>query len=122
MFAFLLCSFSIGFEDDHLYDETRYAREVSERYGTDHHEFKLSYKDMLDVLPDVITTFDEPFADSSAIPTYIVAQETKKYVTVALSGDGGDELFAGYSRYHIGYKLWSRLGKVPLWGRKGLAH
>ena len=92
-------TFSIGFSDAKLFDETRYSREVAERYNTDHHEFILTYQDMLDVLPDVLSTFDEPFADSSAIPTYIVSRETRKHVTVALSGDGGDELFAGYRSY-----------------------
>jgi asparagine synthase (glutamine-hydrolysing) len=112
-------TFSIGFKDDHLYDETHFAREVSERYRTDHHEFKLGYQDMLNVLPDVIATFDEPFADSSAIPTYIVAQETKKYVTVALSGDGGDELFAGYRSYLSEY-WYARYMQIPGLFRKGL--
>jgi asparagine synthase (glutamine-hydrolysing) len=97
-------TFSIGFKDDPLYDETHYAREVSERYGTDHHEFKLGYKDMLDVLPDVISTFDEPFADSSAIPTYIV---------------GGDELFAGYRSYLSEY-WYARYMQIPGLFRKGL--
>ena len=92
-------TFSIGFKDAELYDETDYAREVADYFKTDHHEFKLTYRDMLDVLPDVLATFDEPFADSSAIPTYIVSRKTRKYVTVALSGDGGDELFAGYRSY-----------------------
>jgi asparagine synthase (glutamine-hydrolysing) len=112
-------TFSIGFKDDHLYDETHYAREVAEQYGTDHHEFKISYKEMLDVLPDVISAFDEPFADSSAIPTYIVAEETKKYVTVALSGDGGDELFGGYRSYLSEY-WYSRYMQIPGLFRKGL--
>ncbi len=112
-------TFSIGFKDDAFYDETHYAREVSERYGTDHHEFKLSYKDMLDVLPDVISTFDEPFADSSAIPTYIVSRETRKYVTVALSGDGGDELFAGYRSY-LGEYWYTRYMQIPALFRQGL--
>jgi len=105
-------TFSIGFEDDPLYDETHYAREVAELYRTEHREFKLSYKDMLSVLPDVISAFDEPVADSSAIPTYIVAQETKKYVTVALSGDGGDELFAGYRSYMSEY-WFARYMQIP---------
>jgi asparagine synthase (glutamine-hydrolysing) len=106
-------TFSIGFKDDLLYDETQYAREVSERYGTEHHEFKLGYNDMLEVLPDVMATFDEPFADSSAIPTYIVAQETKKYVTVALSGDGG------YRSYLSEY-WYNRYMQIPGLFRKGL--
>ena len=105
-------TFSIGFKDDCLYDETHYAREVAKRYQTDHHEFKLSYEDMLNVLKDVISTFDEPFADSSAIPTYIVSRETKKFVTVALSGDGGDELFAGYRSYLSEY-WYSRYMQIP---------
>ena len=112
-------TFSIGFKDDHLYDETHYAREVAQLYGTEHHEFKLSYKDMLDVLPDVISTLDEPFADSSAIPTYIVSRETRKYVTVALSGDGGDELFAGYRSYLSEY-WYTRYMQIPALFREGL--
>jgi asparagine synthase (glutamine-hydrolysing) len=92
-------TFSIGFKDDSLFDETHYAREVARLYKTEHREFKLTYRDMLDVLPDVLSTFDEPFSDSSAIPTYVVSRETRKFVTVALSGDGGDELFAGYRSY-----------------------
>ena len=92
-------TFSIGFKDDRLFDETAYAREVSKRFKTDHTEILLTYKDMLDVFEEVIDTFDEPFADSSAIPTYIVSRETKRFVKVALSGDGGDELFAGYRSY-----------------------
>ena len=94
---------SLGFEDADLYDETGYAREVAELNKTDHHEYKLSYKDMLEALPNITSSFDEPFADSSAIPTYIVAKETKEHVTVALSGDGGDELFAGYRSYLAEY-------------------
>ena len=112
-------TFSIGFKDDSLYDETHYAREVAKRYQTDHHEFKLGYKDMLDVLADVISTFDEPFADSSAIPTYIVSRETKKFVTVALSGDGGDELFAGYRSYLSEY-WYARYMQIPGLLRNGV--
>ena len=92
---------------------------MAERYQTDHHEFKLSYKDMLNVLPDVISAFDEPFADSSAIPTYIVSRETRKYVTVALSGDGGDELFAGYRSY-LGEYWYTRYMQIPALFREGL--
>lgn len=99
-------TFSIGFNDDPLYDETAYALDVARMYRTDHHEIKLSFKDMLDVFPTVLDTFDEPFGDSSAIPTYIVSRETRKHVTVALSGDGGDELFAGYRSYLAEY--WQR--------------
>jgi asparagine synthase (glutamine-hydrolysing) len=112
-------TFSIGFKDDSLYDETLYAREVAQRYHTDHHEFKLNYKDMLDVLADVLSTFDEPFADSSAIPTFIVSRETRKHVTVALSGDGGDELFAGYRSYLSEY-WYDRYMQIPGLFRDGL--
>jgi asparagine synthase (glutamine-hydrolysing) len=112
-------TFSIGFKDDPLYDETRYARDVAARYGTEHNEFKLGYEDMLDVLPEVISAFDEPFADSSAIPTFIVSRETKKYVTVAMSGDGGDELFAGYRSYLSEY-WYTRYMQIPALFREGL--
>jgi len=112
-------TFSIGFKDDKLFDETDYARDVAKLFKTDHHEFKLTYRDMLDVLMTVLSTFDEPFADSSAIPTYIVSRETKKYVTVALSGDGGDELFAGYRSY-LGEYWHKRYSMIPSLFREGL--
>ncbi|MBT4364756.1 MAG: asparagine synthase, partial [Desulfobacteraceae bacterium] len=92
-------TFSIGFKGARLFDETSEARETADFLKTDHHEFRLNSSDILDVFPDILSTFDEPFSDSSAIPTYIVSRETKKHVTVALSGDGGDELFAGYRSY-----------------------
>ncbi|MBC8178717.1 MAG: asparagine synthase (glutamine-hydrolyzing) [Deltaproteobacteria bacterium] len=112
-------TFSIGFKDDKLFDETHYAREAARLFKTDHHEFKLTYRDMLDALPDVLSTFDEPFADSSAIPTYIVSRETKRHVTVALAGDGGDELFAGYRSY-LGEYWYNRYMMVPAILRDGL--
>jgi len=112
-------TFSIGFKEASLYDETHYAREVAQLYNTDHHEFKLTHRDMLDVFPEVLSTFDEPFADSSAIPTYIVSRETRRHVTVALSGDGGDELFAGYRSY-LGEYWYRRYRMVPGFIRKGL--
>jgi asparagine synthase (glutamine-hydrolysing) len=105
-------TFSIGYKNDPLYDETVYAREVARLYNTDHHEFKLSYKDMLDELPNIFSSFDEPFADSSAIPAYVVAKQTRKDVTVALSGDGGDELFAGY-RYYLAEYWAAKYKMVP---------
>jgi asparagine synthase (glutamine-hydrolysing) len=105
-------TFSIGYEDLPLFDETRYAREVARWNGTEHYEFKLGYKDILDAFPKVLDIFDEPFADSSAVPTYIVSRETRRHVTVALSGDGGDELFAGY-RMYLG-EVWAKhYAKVP---------
>ena len=111
-------TFSIGFKDDKLFDETHYAREVAGLFKTDHHEFKLNSRDMLDIFSDVLSTFDEPFADSSAIPTYIVSRETKKHVTVALSGDGGDELFAGYRSY-LGEYWYQRYMMIPVLLREG---
>lgn len=105
-------TFSIGFKDAPLYDETRYAREVAALYHTDHREFRLTYRDMIEVLPEVLSTFDEPFSDSSAIPTYIVSRETRKHVTVALSGDGGDELFAGYRSY-LAHHWYQKYMMVP---------
>jgi asparagine synthase (glutamine-hydrolysing) len=112
-------TFSIGYREDQLYDETRYANEVAKQYGTDHREFKLSHKDMLGVFTEVLSAFDEPFADSSAIATYIISKETRKYVTVALSGDGGDELFGGYRSY-LGEYWYSRYMQIPGLLRKGV--
>ena len=90
-------TFSIGFED-RAFDERRYARMVAERYGTDHHELVVS-PSALDVLPTLAWHFDEPFADSSAIPSFYVARMSREHVTVVLNGDGGDECFGGYRRY-----------------------
>ncbi|MBW2029170.1 MAG: asparagine synthase (glutamine-hydrolyzing) [Deltaproteobacteria bacterium] len=105
-------TFSIGYRDLPSFDETKYAREVAALNSTDHHEFRLGYRDILDAFPMVLENIDEPFADSSAVPTYIVSRETRNHVTVALSGDGGDELFAGY-RMYLG-EFWSRYyGRVP---------
>ena len=96
-------TFSIGYKDMPLFDETRYSREVAKFNKTEHCEFKLDYKDILDSFPAVLETLDEPFADSSAVPTYAVSQEAKRHVTVALAGDGADELFAGYRMYQGEY-------------------
>lgn len=105
-------TFSIGYKDLPLFDETGYAREVASLYHTDHHEFKLSHHDLLDAFPSILEMLDEPFADSSAVPTFIVSRETRNKVTVALSGDGGDELFAGYRMYQGEY--WSRFyNRIP---------
>jgi asparagine synthase (glutamine-hydrolysing) len=112
-------TFSIGYKDNKIYDETAYAKEVASLHNTEHHEFKLSYRDMLQALPDIISSFDEPFADSSAIPTYIVSRETRKHVTVALSGDGGDELFAGYRSY-LAENWFAKYMMLPGFLREGL--
>ena len=112
-------TFSIGYRDLPTFDETSYAREVAAFHKTDHHEFRLDHRDVLDAFPEVLKTLDEPFADSSAVPTYIVSRETRRHVTVALSGDGGDELFAGYRMYR-GEAWAGAYGRIPGFLRNGL--
>jgi len=90
-------TFSIGFKEE-KYNELKYARLIAERYQTEHHEMIVE-PESIDLLPKLVRAFDEPFADSSAIPTYYVSKFSREFVTVALSGDGGDELFAGYNSY-----------------------
>ena len=104
-------TFSIGF-DEADFDELAYARQVAQRYDTDHYEFVVK-PDALEVLPRLAWQFDEPFADSSALPTYYVSKITREHVTVALSGDGGDENFAGYRRYARALALHERLDRLP---------
>ncbi len=96
-------SFSIGFPDEPYYDETQYAKAVAKKAGLKHHVIGVHSKDMLEALPDVLSYMDQPFADSSALPVYILSKIIKKHVTVALSGDGADELFGGY-RKHMAHK------------------
>jgi asparagine synthase (glutamine-hydrolysing) len=104
-------TFTIGFPVKE-YDETHYARLVAQHLGTDHHEFQVT-PSALEILPQLVWHYDEPFADSSAIPTWFVSQHTRSHVTVALTGDGGDELFAGYRRYHA-VALGARIDRWPL--------
>src|SRR5207249_3144169 len=92
-------TFSIGFEGDESFDETAYARIAAKAFETEHVEFKVAPQSW-DLVEKLAWHYDEPFGDSSAIPTYIVSQLTREHVTVALTGDGGDELFAGYGRFH----------------------
>jgi asparagine synthase (glutamine-hydrolysing) len=103
-------TFSIGFAESE-YDESRFARQMAERFGTQHHELRVDL-DQLDILPKLIWHFDEPLADSSAIATYCVSKLAREHVTVALTGDGGDELFAGYARYRAS-RLASWLDGLP---------
>ncbi len=105
-------TFSIGFEEPR-YDESRYARQVAQTYGTDAHTEVLSAQGLLDVVPQVGAMFDEPFADASAIPTFLVSRLARRSVTVALSGDGGDELLAGYRRYSLQHRLSRLLDPQP---------
>jgi len=90
-------TFSVGFEEED-FSELKYARIVSRRFGTEHYEFKVK-PDIMNILPKLVWHYNEPFGDSSMVPTYYVARETRRYVTVALNGDGGDENLAGYTRY-----------------------
>jgi asparagine synthase (glutamine-hydrolysing) len=113
-------TFSIGF-DDKDFDEAGYAKAVAAHLGTQHTELCMTARDTLDVVPLLPTIYDEPFADASQIPTYLVAKMARQHVTVALSGDAGDELFAGYNRYLIADRLWHRLERVPLLLRQGVA-
>lgn len=120
-------TFSIGFQDDE-YDELPYARLIAKKFGTDHHEFIVK-PDAVDILPKLIWHYSEPFADASAVPCYYVSRMARGYVTVALTGDGGDESFAGYDRYRaaslaryysvLPKALRSRVIKPALWALPG---
>ena len=103
-------TFSIGFEEQD-FSELHHARRVAEHVGADHHEF-IVRPDALEVLPILVEHYGEPYADSSAVPTYYVARETRKHVTVALNGDGGDESFAGYERY-VAMRLAETYHRIP---------
>jgi len=105
-------TFSIGF-DEADYDELRYARMVANRYGTDHFELVVK-PDVMEILPRLAWQLDEPFADASAVPTYCVSRITRDHVTVALSGDGGDENYAGYQRYVDAVRFHDRIDRAPL--------
>lgn len=117
-----LRTFSIGFRDEPMFDETAYAREVAAFQGTDHTVFSLTNQDLFGILFDVLEYTDEPFADSSALNVFLLSKMTRKEVTVSLSGDGADELFGGYNKHaaeyrirHAGWKeLLVRTG-APLW-------
>lgn len=113
-------TFCIGFEDRKS-DESPYARAVAQHLGTRHVEHRLSPEESLAVVPLLPRLYDEPFADSSQIPTYLVSKLARTQVTVALSGDGGDEVFGGYNRYFHAPRLWSGLRLIPRFMRQLLA-
>ncbi|MFN2454909.1 MAG: asparagine synthase (glutamine-hydrolyzing) [Pyrinomonadaceae bacterium] len=110
-------TFSIGFHED-SYDELKYARIAAKQFGTDHHEFVVT-PDICSILDELVWHFDEPFADSSAIPTYMVSKLAREHVKVVLSGDGGDELFGGYTRY-VKDRQRSGFARLPRFVRKGM--
>jgi asparagine synthase (glutamine-hydrolysing) len=109
-------TFTIGFKED-AYDEASHARAIAKHLGTEHTEMYVNSQDALGIIPSLSTIYDEPFADSSAIPTLLLSRLTKKSVSVSLSGDGGDELFYGYRRYDAESKLWQKLELVPTYLR-----
>lgn len=111
-------TFSIRFKE-RSFDESSDARRIAAHFGTDHHEETLNPRVMLDVLPNILDILDEPFADSSIIPTYLVSRFTRKYVKVALGGDGGDELFLGYPSF-LAHKLNNYFDRLPRVIRRAL--
>jgi len=106
-------TFTIGF-DEAGFDESPFALAVARHLGTDHHEMRVTSAMAQAVIPCLSTMYDEPFADSSQIPTFLVCQAAQRHVTVALSGDAGDELFGGYNRYFWGPAIWRRVAWLPL--------
>jgi asparagine synthase (glutamine-hydrolysing) len=110
-------TFSIGFNEDR-FDELKFARIAARHFKTDHHEFIIT-PDMVERIDELIWHFDEPFADPSSLPTFMLSKLAREYVTVALSGDGGDELFAGYTRY-VTDRSRSGLERLPSGVRRGL--
>lgn len=105
-------TFTIAFENPN-FDESPFAKQTAQHFGTDHHEIFVGAKDIQNVIPIVPEIYDEPFADSSQLPTYLICKGARAHATVALTGDGGDELFGGYNRYLLGPRIWKNIGWIP---------
>lgn len=114
-------TFSIGFNES-AYDEAKYAKSVAKYLGTEHTELYITPTEAQTVIQKLPEMYDEPFADSSQIPTFLLSQMTRQYVTVTLSGDGGDELFAGYNNYFTAPAIWEKIKWIPISVRRNLAH
>ena len=112
-------TFTIGFGEKE-YDEGGYARAVAAHLGTEHTELILSASDAMSLIPRLPDMYDEPFADSSQLPTHLVMHLARRHVTVALSGDAGDEFFGGYNRYQLAPKVWKQVGWMPATARRAL--
>jgi asparagine synthase (glutamine-hydrolysing) len=117
-----LHTFSIGYADDPFYDETRYAEEVARHIKSEHHTFKLTRDELAENYPRLLAATDEPFADSSALPSFMLCERTRHHVTVAVSGDGADEVFGGYTKHQAelrwrspGFQEKAVTALAPLW-------
>lgn len=105
-------TFTVGFEDQN-FDESKYAKQISDYLKTEHNELIVDEKQVIELIDEIPFIYDEPFADSSQLPTHLICKAAKTKVTVALSGDGGDEIFGGYNRYFLAPKIWSNLKYIP---------